>query len=896
MKARYLIIASAMLMAACIREEPVVDTTGQELSFIAIQESSGEVSKTVVQDAGTQVYWEPGDEISVFYDRYSGRFTTSISEPSAVASFTGTIEGVTVPNDAELWALFPYSEDATCNMYSHVITTVIPDTQIARANSFGKDMNVTVAHSASGTFSFYNVGGGVRFSLSQSGVNKVILQSKGGESIAGKVSIDTSGDKPVITYINYGRSSITLLPPSGEEFLPDTWYYIVTIPGTLENGYSLCFCTSEKSGKYESSSSSTIKRGIFGSLERIDSRADAQGPVKKYPETEEEWNASLSLTNTIANDIYNYISNYSYSVEGEISAKDVIPYITSIEGVSRVYSTDNEECLVIIQNDDLHFNFLFKCPGNDKSLVAQTQSSFVSSSPRRKEEIITPNNKSIKALLLAPFRTASWRFWRQVWVDYDYINTTLKSVGCTLDAWENDYVSAELCTPYFLSEYDLIIFATHGGFHPVNLKGKKSQSTHLLLGKRIEKITYSKITKDIYGEEKNDLEKTWIIFKDGYFYESISAESLVAIENSSPNKEKASFNKTIVYAMACQSFLRHDLSDYFLNRGCSAYCGNYTKVLINDMNPGIMYFLDYLTKGASVRRSVEYASTIIDDFPMMSSPETNGPVYLIDSTPYNLDANIKDNHVTLSWEMAKTNGTYKMDVYWADGTLFQGDITSNSISFDEYTPGTYPWYVVAKLVDNGKIIDVFTSEVSSFTIEPIPEFVDLGLSVKWASHNLGAAEPHERGDSFAWGETSTKSSFTKECYKWYTSGIGYTKYGSVDGIKKLDDNDDAAYVYYDGAARMPTKQEITELCNSRKVDVHQATYRGMYGTMFVSKMDGFAGNWIFVPEHVTYSGTYFWSSEFGSGEMPIVFDSGFGGAHGYFNRYEGCYIRAVCPQ
>ena len=39
------------------------------------------------------------------------------------------------------------------------------------------------------------------------------------------------------------------------------------------------------------------------------------------------------------------------------------------------------------------------------------------------------------------------------------------------------------------------------------------------------------------------------------------------------------------------------------------------------------------------------------------------------------------------------------------------------------------------------------------------DFVDLGLSVKWATCNIGAKDPTEYGDYFAWGETVTKSHF-----------------------------------------------------------------------------------------------------------------------------------------
>jgi hypothetical protein len=51
------------------------------------------------------------------------------------------------------------------------------------------------------------------------------------------------------------------------------------------------------------------------------------------------------------------------------------------------------------------------------------------------------------------------------------------------------------------------------------------------------------------------------------------------------------------------------------------------------------------------------------------------------------------------------------------------------------------------------------------------EFVDLGLSVKWASCNLGATKPEEVGDYYAWGEIETKSFFSWDTYNTATFGI-----------------------------------------------------------------------------------------------------------------------------
>ncbi len=51
-------------------------------------------------------------------------------------------------------------------------------------------------------------------------------------------------------------------------------------------------------------------------------------------------------------------------------------------------------------------------------------------------------------------------------------------------------------------------------------------------------------------------------------------------------------------------------------------------------------------------------------------------------------------------------------------------------------------------------------------------YVDLGLSVKWATCNLGASTPSDMGERYAWGETKTKSDFTWSNYLYYNATSG----------------------------------------------------------------------------------------------------------------------------
>ncbi|MBR5035493.1 MAG: leucine-rich repeat domain-containing protein [Bacteroidales bacterium] len=121
-----------------------------------------------------------------------------------------------------------------------------------------------------------------------------------------------------------------------------------------------------------------------------------------------------------------------------------------------------------------------------------------------------------------------------------------------------------------------------------------------------------------------------------------------------------------------------------------------------------------------------------------------------------------------------------------------------------------------------------------------PDAIDLGLSVKWASCNLGAFSPEEYGHYFAWGETCPKDiPYSYETYKWYSSSI--IKYGSIDNKMTLDPEDDAAHVYLGGNWRMPTIDEYQELINNCSWYIESK--KGVEGVRIKSKN----GNNIFLP-------------------------------------------------
>ena len=104
---------------------------------------------------------------------------------------------------------------------------------------------------------------------------------------------------------------------------------------------------------------------------------------------------------------------------------------------------------------------------------------------------------------------------------------------------------------------------------------------------------------------------------------------------------------------------------------------------------------------------------------------------------------------------------------------------------------------------------------------PVPNnCVDLGLAsgLLWAKCNMGATEPTDRGNYYAWGETSTKKKYYSDNYKHFKidGGIKVLKYNEKDGKTVLDLNDDAARANIGAGYRIPTKEDWEELLEDCK--------------------------------------------------------------------------------
>ncbi|MBQ7819150.1 MAG: hypothetical protein IJ341_05580, partial [Bacteroidales bacterium] len=190
-------------------------------------------------------------------------------------------------------------------------------------------------------------------------------------------------------------------------------------------------------------------------------------------------------------------------------------------------------------------------------------------------------------------------------------------------------------------------------------------------------------------------------------------------------------------------------------------------------------------------------------------------------------------------------------------------------------------------------------------------YVDLGLSVKWATCNVGATTPEGYGDYFAWGETSPKTTYDWSTYKYsngtYDSMTKYctqSSYGTVDNKTTLELTDDAARVNWGGSWRMPTEAEQNELRDTNNCTWTWTTQNGVNGHKVTSKKNG---NSIFLPA-AGYRGSsdldgaggygYYWSSSLFTSlsysAYLVFFYSDCVYWYSYTYRYYGQSVRAVC--
>ena len=259
-------------------------------------------------------------------------------------------------------------------------------------------------------------------------------------------------------------------------------------------------------------------------------------------------------------------------------------------------------------------------------------------------------------------------------------------------------------------------------------------------------------------------------------------------------------------------------------------------------------------------------------------------------------------------------------------TELDNDITISTVSDNVFSytiaglrGGKTYWYQTYVVIDGNKLFGA----ICSFTTAPSPypqEPVDLGLSVKWASCNLGASKPEEQGDYYAWGEVEpyyisldplTWKDGKLEGYEWasykWGDGTTFTKYnndsdyGEVDDKLVLDHEDDASYVLLEGEWRTPTIEECYELVT--ECDWEWSELNGVLGCVVSGNGNsiflpaaGYRYETLEVPDFLGEMGLY-WSSSLRGGNSAYAFMFVEGAQEaGHEGRVAGFSIRPVLSE
>ena len=209
----------------------------------------------------------------------------------------------------------------------------------------------------------------------------------------------------------------------------------------------------------------------------------------------------------------------------------------------------------------------------------------------------------------------------------------------------------------------------------------------------------------------------------------------------------------------------------------------------------------------------------------------------------------------------------------------------NSEPFSMTVADWYDEYVSDDVTINSTTYNIFIEDgaLKKRWVQLYPnkhEYVDLGLSVNWATCNVGAEKPEEYGDYYAWGETApyyVKNAGADNELQWRKgkeAGYDWKSYFDIKTIEPTDYDDIVTFWYYNtqekkvieyyhdaattnwgGEWRMPRQAEFEELINPDNCTWTWTTMNGVNGYRVTSKKPGYEGNSIFLPAAGGYSGT-----------------------------------------
>lgn len=262
---------ASVILAACERTEQ----NGPEGTSEIRKEFSARFAESLGTKASQGIgrSWLGEEHIHVFKGATSlGDYVSADDGERETAVFKSVGSGdVLNATDGDYWAVYPYNPEDKCDGESVIMA--VPSIQEAHEKGVFLRSFPAVAHSKDGeSFDFYNVCGGIRFTVASEGIESVVFRNWGDRCLTGNIKVRFGEDGvPEVALSGGGdnKNYVFIKAPTGG-FTPGVEYYAAFVPTELPYGIYAVIKKGDREAYLQLDDFLSSERSVIVSLEEID--------------------------------------------------------------------------------------------------------------------------------------------------------------------------------------------------------------------------------------------------------------------------------------------------------------------------------------------------------------------------------------------------------------------------------------------------------------------------------------------------------------------------------------------------------------------------------------------------------------------------------------------------